>query len=121
MEKEIKEQNTPATYKRYKDDSIEIVCSMCGKWTMYEADSNSVTYAIQDLERTKAWKCTSCFNGKNERVEMENAGIEGWAIGQSLNMAQAELLAKGLTSEDKNYWLELKGLQKEYLQKAILK
>ena len=54
--------------------------------------------------------------------------IPGWAIGQAMNMAQAELLALKIFSgrfveikelsfkENKEYWRKLKFLQDKYLQ-----
>ena len=119
----------------FDDGSASITCSMCSKLCSYEANSVQARRIISRREHLgteiELWKCGECYQQSLSKppkpptgsrgAELQDAGIPSWAIGQALNMAQRDLIARGIDSTNPSYWETLEQLKLEFLKKAVLK
>ena len=123
MERNKPEQSIGENLVVNNDWSVKVKCSKCGTWEEYGNKTKQSDLLVQRAETAKAWICSVCYRKPQSDavLEREMGAVQGYHLGQALNLAQAELLAQGKTSEMKGYWDALLALRNEYLHKAVLK
>ena len=113
-------QSISDTLVVFNDYGVRVKCSACKNWEEYGKESKQAILLNQNHDVAEKWVCGKCYKGSNG-VELQSAGVQGYHIGQALNLAQAELLARGKDSATPDYWADLLRLRNEYLEKAVLK
>jgi predicted RNA-binding Zn-ribbon protein involved in translation (DUF1610 family) len=113
---------SPYDWEMYDDYSLKAVCTKCGESEIIPADRAEKIRKKADWY--KDYTCYKCWKQSKDAVSavttMEREDSIHW--GQAYNAAHADVVAMGLTPDDKDYWSRLEAYQEmhyEFIKKQI--
>lgn len=97
------------------DYGVSVQCSKCKDWNEYPSGSKQAMLIAQKSDAADTWLCDKCYR-ETKKSQAKESEIPSWAIGQALNLAQAELLSMNVTSDLPGFWERLETLKIKYLE-----